>query len=462
MAATRLIPLHVHKGHTMHQCIKDRTDYAENGEKTDGGKYISSYECTPETVDLEFAATKTEYEINTGREPKQGDVAAYMIRQSFKPGEITPEEANAVGYETAMRWTKGKHAFIVATHTDKAHIHNHIIYNSTTLDAEHKYRNFMFSAIALRRLSDLICLEHGLSVIAPKQPSEWQKRTTYPKRKTYRDEIKELIVKALEAKPNDFEDFLNLLSDDGCEVKHGKYIAVKLENQKKYIRLKSLGDGYTEADIINLLQGGGALVEPAPKKQVDLLVDIQSEIAKKKGPGFENWAKLQNIKRISKSLMFLHDKGIRDYDDLDKRVDESQAKYDEIKEKLKTAEARLSEITEVKTMIINYMRTKNAYAAYKKSGFSKKFFEANREALTLMEASKKYFNGMGGHIPKLKELNVEYASVLAEKRELYSQFKQIKPQMQELMIAKANIDSFLRQNDPSREFEKKKNRNAQH
>lgn len=462
MAATRLIPLHIQKGRTMHQCIKDRTDYAENNEKTDCGKYVSSYECSPEIVDLEFAATKTEYEINTGREPKQGDVIAYMIRQSFKPGEITPEEANVVGYETAMRWTKGKHAFIVATHTDKAHIHNHIIYNSTALDAGHKYKNFMFSAMALRRLSDLICLEHGLSVIEAKRPSEWQKRRTYPKRKSYRDEIKELISKILESKPKDFEEFLKQLSDDGCEVKRGKYIAIRLDGQKKFIRLKSLGDGYTEADISNLIQGVGVPVELVPRKKVDLLVDIQSEIAKKKGPGFEQWAKLQNIKRISKTLIFLQDKDIRDYEDLDRRVNESQAKFDEINEKLKTAQTRLSEIAEAKTMIINYMRTKNVYAAYKKSGFSKKFFEANREALTLMEASKKYFNGMGGHIPKLKELNVEYDSVLAEKRELYSQFKQIKPQMQELMMAKANIDSFLRQNDPSREFEKKKNRNAQH
>jgi type IV secretory pathway VirD2 relaxase len=155
MAATRLIPMHMQKGKTIKQCLKDRTDYAENGEKTEEGKYISSYECTPESVDLDFAATKKEYELLTGRRLKNNDVIAYQLRQSFKPGEVTAEEANRIGYETAMRWTKGKHAFIVATHTDKAHIHNHIIYNSTTLDARHKFKNFLFSSIAVRSVQFL-------------------------------------------------------------------------------------------------------------------------------------------------------------------------------------------------------------------------------------------------------------------------------------------------------------------
>lgn len=173
MAATRLIPMHLQKGRSVGQCLKDRTDYAKNDLKTENGEFVSSYECNPDTVDLEFELTKNQYEINTGRGlKKEKDVIAYQIRQSFKPGEITPEEANRIGYETAMRWTKGKHAFIVATHVDKAHIHNHIVYNSTNMDATHKYQNFFLSSLALRRLSDLICLEHGMSVIPEKKPGQ--------------------------------------------------------------------------------------------------------------------------------------------------------------------------------------------------------------------------------------------------------------------------------------------------
>lgn len=152
--------------------------------------------CQAEIVDEEFMFSKREYERLTGRHPR-GNIIAYQIRQSFKPGEITPEEANQVGYETAMRFTKGNHAFIVATHTDKAHIHNHIIFNSTSLDCTHKFRDFFFVGLTLQRLSDIICLEHGLSVIEKKKPSDRVKRTTYPEKKSFRDDIREAIDRIL-------------------------------------------------------------------------------------------------------------------------------------------------------------------------------------------------------------------------------------------------------------------------
>ena len=179
LAATRLIALHKNKGKSVAACLKSRTDYAQNPDKTQQGELVSSYECSPLTVDEEFMLSKRQYELVTGRRQKS-DVIAYQIRQSFKPGEITAEEANKVGYELAMRFTKGKYAFIVATHTDREHIHNHIIYNSTALDSTRKFRDFLLSGLAVQRLSDLICLEHQLSVIEIKPYRERQKRTLYP------------------------------------------------------------------------------------------------------------------------------------------------------------------------------------------------------------------------------------------------------------------------------------------
>ena len=213
------------------RCLKDRIDYAMNGEKTDEGKYISSYQCNPDLVDLEFAQAKKEYLHKTWRQPK-GDVIAYQIRQSFKPGEITPEEANEVGYETGMRFTKGKHAFIVATHVNRVHIHNHIIFNSTNLECDRKFRDFWFSGIALQRLSDIICLEHGLSVIPKVKPSERQRRTKYPERVSMRDVIREDILKCLDQKPSDFEELLKLLQAEEYEIKRGKHIFLKLPDGK--------------------------------------------------------------------------------------------------------------------------------------------------------------------------------------------------------------------------------------
>jgi len=212
MAATRLIALHVNKGKTVAQCLADRTDYAQNGEKTEDGTYVTGYECDPETCDEEFLLSKRQYQEITGRVQKN-DVIAYQIRQSFKPGEVTAEEANQIGYELGMRFTKGKHAFIVATHTDKAHIHNHIVFNSTTLDCTGKFKDFHLSGIALRRVSDRICAEHGLSIIIPRAYRDREKYQDPRFKKSIRDEIREALDNAIAAEPKDLDDLLNFFPE---------------------------------------------------------------------------------------------------------------------------------------------------------------------------------------------------------------------------------------------------------
>jgi len=455
MAATRLIALHVQKGKTMHQCIKDRTDYAENGEKTDDGRFVSSYECNPDTVDLEFAATKNEYALLTGRQQREKDVIAYMIRQSFKPGEITAEEANRIGYETAMRWTKGKHAFIVATHTDKAHIHNHIIYNSTTLDAKRKFKNFWFAAIALRKLSDIICLENGLSVIEPKRPSEREKRTTYPERDCFRNQIKADIDSALALNPADYDAFLQILKDKDYEIKRGKNVAVKGKAQKRYIRFCSLGTGYTDDDIRKRISGeqvifdadfGKKSKEPAnPKseKKVDLLLDMQQIVAKGKGAGYERWAKVYNIKQMSKTIMFMHEQGIHDYETLEKRTDEVSSRFKAVTSEIQAIDKRLNEIAALKKHISNYAKARDVFEAYKKSGYSKDFYEKHRDVLILRKAAKDAFAKLDGPVPKLKVLSAEYEELLRKKKVLYGEYKKLKPEKQQLLTAKANVDQML-------------------
>ena len=287
------------------QCLKDRTDYAMNGAKTDEGKYISSYECTPELADLEFAQAKKEYLHKTGRRPN-GDVIAYQIRQSFKPGEVTPEEANEVGYETGMRFTKGRHAFIVATHTDKAHIHNHIIFNSTAINCDRKFRDFWFSGLALQRLSDIICIEHGLSVIPKDKPDERKRRIKYPKRVSLRDIIREDILKCLRQNPDDFEKLLRLLREEGYVIKLGKHTAIRGKEQKRFIRFRSLGEDFSEENLKKVIAGEKGLPEinentsakNAPQtaeRKLDLIVDIQKKMAEGKNGGYIRWAKKYNV-----------------------------------------------------------------------------------------------------------------------------------------------------------------------
>lgn len=451
MAATRLIAMHRNKGRTLAQCLKDRTEYAKNGEKTENGEYVSSYACNAEIVEKEFAESKKEYFRITGRQPK-GDIIAYQIRQSFKPGEITPEAANRIGYETAMRFTKGNHAFIVATHTDKAHIHNHIIFNSTNLTCNRKFRDHWFVALALQKVSDLVCLENGLSVIKPRKPSERVKRIEFPERETIRSGVCADIDAALLQRPEKFENLLQLLMEQGYDIKQGKNLAIKGKMQKRFIRFKSLGEGYTEEDLKKFISGekeqpperqkkgkGGK----HPKREFDLLINIQEKLKQGKSGGYERWAKVYNIKQISQALLFLQEHDVRDYATLEDRASTASVKFTELSQNIKTLEKRLVEIAVLKTHIFNYAKTREVYVAYQKAGYSQKFLEAHREEIAIHKAAKEAFGERSGKLPKIKELNAEYSMILGEKKKAYAEYRQVKKEMQDYIIAKHNVDEIL-------------------
>ena len=447
LAATRLIALHKNKGMTVAACLKNRTDYIENPDKTEQGQFVSSYACSTLTADEEFMLTKRQYDLVNGRRQKS-DVIAYQIRQSFRPGEITAEEANKVGYELAMRFTKGKHAFVVATHTDRQHIHNHVIFNSTALDGTKKFRDFFFSALAVQRLSDLICLEHQLSVIEIKPYRERQKRTLYPPKESNRDRLCRVIDSVLDEKPKDYEDFLQKLEQQGYEVKRGKYTSVKGARQKRFIRFRTLGTGYSEDEIKAVLEGK-AKHQPYQKKQAkeqpfQLLVDIQEKIAEGKSVGYKKWATKFNLKEMSKTLLFLQEQKIGSAEELRERAAAATERYHAMGDSIKAAEARLTQIAVLKTHIINYAKTRPAYDAYRKSGYSKKFLEAHREEITLHKAAKAAFDEAGmKKLPKVKELDAEYAELLIKKKAAYPDYRKARDEMQQLMKAQKNVELFF-------------------
>ena len=449
MAATRLIALHKNKGKSVAACLKSRTDYVQNPDKTEHGELISSYECSPLTVDEEFMLSKRQYELVTGRRQKS-DVIAYQIRQSFKPGEITAEEANKVGYELAMRFTKGKYAFIVATHTDREHIHNHIIYNSTALDSTRKFRDFLLSGLAVQRLSDLICLEHQLSVIEIKPYRERQKRTLYPPKESNRDCLCDVIDNILAKKPKDYEDFLQKLEQQGYEVKRGKYTSVKGTRQKRFIRFRTLGAGYSEEELKAVISGE-AEHHPrqkqkriVPEQKFQMLVDIQAKLAEGKGTGFARWAKQHNLKEISRTLVFLQENKIGSIEEMQERVDAATARYHELGDSIKASEKRLAEIAVLKAHIINYAKTRPVYDAYRKTGYSKRFLETHRTEITLHKAAKAAFDEANlKTLPKVKALDEEYSKLLTEKKARYPDYRKAKEEMQELLRAKRNVEMFF-------------------
>ena len=457
MAATRLIALHKNKGKTVAACLKSRTDYVQNPDKTEQGELVSCHECSPLTVDEEFMLTKRQYELATGRRQKS-DIIAYQIRQSFCPGEITAEEANKVGYELAMRFTKGKHAFVVATHTDRQHIHNHVIFNSTALDGTRKFRDFFFSALAVQRLSDLICLEHQLSVIEIKPYRKRQKRTLYPPKESNRDRLCGIIDSILAEKPKDYEDFLQKLEQQGYEVKRGKYTSVKGARQKRFIRFKTLGAGYSEDELQAVIAGKTEhhprQIQLLQEPPFQFLVDIQAKLAEEKSEGYARWAKKYNLKEMSKTLIFLQEHKIGSIKEMQERVDAATARYHELGDSIKAAEARMTEIAVLRTHIVNYARTRPVYDAYRKSGYSKRFLEAHREEITLHKAAKAAFDEAGlKKLPKTKDLSIEYAELLKKKKEAYPDYRKAQDEMQELMKAQKNVEMFFAEEKDTAEKE---------
>ena len=452
MATTRIIAMHRNKGKSVAQCIKDRTGYAFNPDKTNDGELVTCYECDIKSVDAEFTLSKREYQQITGR-TQQRDVIAYQIRQSFKPGEITAEEANRVGYELAMRFLKGKHAFFVATHIDRKHIHNHIIWNSTSLDCTYKFRDFLGSGRAVARLSDLICTEHQLSVVSnPKDCGQkYNKWLGEKATSSYREELRAAINAALSKNPIGFDELLQLLQDAGWEIKRGNNFSFRKAGRQRFIRLHTLGEGYRAESLIKRVptsRSGKKREATTKQKRMSLLIDIQAKLQAGKGAGYERWAKVANLKQMAQTLNYLSEHGLFEYDHLVQKADVAVADYHTAAVELKIIEERLVAIGVLKTHVINYVKTREVYIAYRKAGYSKRFAEEHEQEIQMHKAAKKHFDSLGtGSIPTVKSLQKEYAELVDRKRTLYAEYRLARAEMKTVSTVKANIDIVLNVKD---------------
>ena len=473
MATSRLLPRRADEGRSILASIKRSLDYGQNPNKTRDGLLVSSHACDPRTAALEFILAKKEYFAITGREqPIEHDVLLYQVRQSFKPGEITPAEANRIAYELAMRFTKGRHAFIVATHEDKRHIHSHIYFNSTNLDCTGKFVDFSFSARALRRINDRLCLENGLSIIENPKPGKgkhygaWLGDNRPP---SYQERIKATIDAALGQKPDSFDAFLQLMKDAGYKIGRGKHITFlapavgDLPAQIKPTRCDTLRGDYTEAAIRERIEGKRVVAPKPPvvthtpdasgSRETDnlkLLIDIQNNIKAKDSPGYAHWAKIFNIKQLSQTINFVTENGLS-LEKLDEKARDAAARFNTLSGKIRAADSRMGEIAALQRHIANYGKTRDVYAAYRKTGYSKRFLAEHEREIALHKEAKQAFDALGlKKIPSIKVLQQEYAIVSSEKKKLYAEYHAAKKEMKDTLTAKHNIDTLLNRIGPER------------
>ena len=457
MATTYIKPYKVSSGLSAVQTMRERFDYGLDPKKCAA---VSSYHCEPETAHAEFMLAKSQYEAITGRDAEKGRLF-FQIRQAFPPGEISVEETQKIGYETAMRWTKGKYQFFVCTHNDRGHLHNHIYYNATAEDSTRKFHNFLGSTFHLRRLSDRVCLEHNLSVIAdPKQRSKGQFKhygewLVGEKQPSFQQRLKAAIDNALHEKPEDFNAFLAGMAAAGFEHKWGRGGVLSFRapdfGQERFTRLRSstLGDGYGLDDILAIIEGRAPLPKewatPAAPRKVNLIIDIQEKMSQGKGAVYQRWASVYNLKQMAAALQYLLENNLLVYEDLAAKAEAAAARMHSAGSGLQQTETAMKRNAELKKAIADYARTRPVFEDYKAKKYSNKYLAEHEADIAVYRAAQAMMKELlqGEKLPKMDALKAEWQTLTAAKKSGYSDYRAAQRDMREVVTVKANIDHLL-------------------
>ena len=442
MAVTKIKPVK--------STLSKALDYIENPDKTDGKMLISSFGCSYETADIEFGYTLSQA-------LDKGNNLAFHLIQSFAPGEVDYEKAHEIGKQLADAVTKGQHEYVVTTHIDKGHIHNHVIFCAVNFVDHHKYNSNKRSYYGIRNMSDKLCRENGLSVVVPGKGSKGKSYAEYQAEKTgtsWKGKLK-TAVDALIPQVSSFEELLTRLQAAGYEIKPGKYVSCRAPGQERFTRLKTLGADYTEEAIRERIAGRRAKAAKAPREQrgVSLLIDIENSIKAAQSKGYEQWAKIHNLKQAAKTMNFLTEHKIEQYADLVSRIEEMAAESGQAADALKNAEKRLADMAVLIKNVSTYQKTKPVYDAYRKARNREKYRAGQEQAIILHEAAARSLKASGiAKLPNLAALQSEYEALQAQKEALYADYGKLKKKVREYDIIKQNIDSILQADrQPERE-----------
>lgn len=434
--------------------------YILNPEKTDEKLLVSSYGCASETAAREFEWTRKIAE-QKGMNPVR--IIARHVIQSFEIGEVTPEFAHEIGKQFADEILGGKYEYVLTTHIDKDHVHNHLIFNAVDFVNYHAYKSYKRIYYDMREVSDRLCKENGLSVIPPSQNKGMgYKEYTEAKRGTsWKQKLKQTIDR-LVITAKDYDDFLRLMQEAGYEIKTGKYISFRAEGQERFTRSKTIGENYTEERIKERIAGRSPRRNrrQTVPKGISLIGDIQERIRLIDSKGYEHKAKLTILKEAARTLNYLTENNLLQYADLEKKVEDVHSSYDRTGKELKGVEARLREVQPLIKNISNYQRLKPVYDAFQKAK-DKPGFKAKHEAeLVIFEAARSTLLAMQGDekLPSLKTLQAEQAQLFEEQERLYAERNRLKKEVKQIETIKSNVDTFL---SPSADHDRDHRRSTQ-
>ena len=433
--------------------------YISNPDKTEDKLLISTYGCASETAAQEFEWTRRIAE-QKGMKPVR--IIARHVIQSFDVGEVTPELAHEIGKQFADEILGGKYEYVLTTHTDKNHVHNHLIFNAVDFVDHHAYKSYKKIYYDMREVSDRLCKENGLSVIPPSQNKGMgYKEYTEAKRGTsWKQKLKQTIDRfVIVAK--DYDEFLKLMQEAGYEIKTGKYISFRAEGQERFTRSKTIGENYTEERIRERIQGRNPrkLQRQSDRSSISLISRIQERITEVGSKGYEHKAKLTILKEAARTLNYLTENNLLQYADLEKKVEDVHSSYARTGEDLKAVEARLRTVQPLIKNIGNYQKLKPVWDAYMKAK-DKPTFRAKHEAeLVIFEAAKTTLLAMQGEekLPSLKSLQAEQQRLLDEQQRLYDERARLKKEAKTIDTMKANVDAFLKPSVEQKQEQKREN-----
>ena len=441
MAVTKIKPIK--------STLSKALDYIQNPDKTDEKVLVSSFGCSYETADIEFGFTLSQA-------LEKGNNLAHHLIQAFEPGEVDYEKAHEIGRQLADAVTKGQHEYVLTTHIDKGHIHNHIIFCAVNFVDHHKYNSNKRSYYGIRNMSDKLCRENGLSVVVPNKGSKGKHYAEYQAETSYKGKLK-IAVDTLIPQVSSFEELLSRLQAAGYEIKTGKYISCRAPGQERFTRLKTLGADYTEETIRERIEGKRTRAAKIPKQAeqrgVSLLIDIENSIKAQESRGYEQWAKIHNLKQAAKTMNFLSEHKIEQYADLTAKIAEVTAASEQAADSLKEVEKRLSDMAVLIKNVTTYQKTKPVYEAYKKAKDKGKYKAAHESDIILFETAARAIKAAGiSKLPSVPALQSEYTKLQEQKEALYADYGKLKKQVREYDVIKRNVDSILRvERQPERE-----------
>lgn len=420
--------------------MKAAIDYICNPVKTDGKLLVSSYGCTAETADIEFEWTRR-HSIDKGT-----NLGRHLI-QAFEPGEVTPEEAHEIGMELAKEVLGGKYEFVLTTHIDKDHVHNHLIFNAVSFTDHKHYHSNKRSYHYIRRTSDRICKEHGLSVIIPGQDKgkSYIEHQAAKEGTSYKAKLKSAIDRLIPASA-DFEDLLIRLQREGYEIKRGKYISCRASDQERFTRMKTLGVDYTEEAITARIAGRSRLSRQPKQRdgKISLLIDIQNNIKAQQSAGFAHWAKLNNLKQAARTMNFLTEHGITSYGELESRLVAVTERRDTAHTSIKEIETRTAELSLVMKHAATYRQLKPMYDRYRQSRDKEKFLRGHESEIILFEAAARELKKLGAvPLPSTESMKKKLAELTAKKDALLAEYRAARSEAQEYETIRQNVDALL-------------------